>query len=78
MATVKLDIDKSYNNDIYFKWQPPENSKCYANNFMLIISQKHITDVESVLDRDNKVCDGIWTATVYNEESKKSLAKAHL
>lgn len=75
-ANIKIDANKSYQDKIYFKWQAPKSSKCYSNSFMLILSKNYLLDAQSVLDSNNKLCNGLWIASIYNKDNKKVLAKA--
>ena len=77
-ANIGLNVNAADQENIYLTWQPPKGSDCYSTSFMLMPNKETILDTQSVLDSNNKLCAGSWTATVTDKETKRTLAKASL
>ncbi|AEI35371.1 TUL4 family outer member lipoprotein LpnB [Francisella salina] len=65
---------------IYLTWRAPKDTNCYSTSFPITKfkdAQDYTVDNQSVLS-DDKVCDGVWTATVVNKSDNSELAKSSL
>ncbi|MEY8766663.1 MULTISPECIES: TUL4 family outer member lipoprotein LpnB [Francisella] len=65
---------------IYLTWRAPKDTNCYSTSFPITKfkdAQDYTVDNQSVLS-DDKVCDGVWTATIVNKSDNSELAKSSL
>ncbi len=63
---------------IYLTWRAPKDTNCYSTSFPITKFkdvQDYTVDNQSVFS-DDKVCDGIWTATIVNKSDNSELAKS--
>ncbi len=62
---------------IYLTWTTPKKTSCYSTSFPITKykdEQDYTKDSQSVLSKD-KLCEGKWTATIFNKSDNSELAK---